>query len=542
LADQKISELTALTGANVADDDAIAIVDTSATETKKIVFSELKNALDTATGFVRITGDTMTGALDVQSTITSDALTVDSSTSSLKKSNDANYLTVSGATSSSNGAALLLTGNGYAAASQAYINANQINFNGVGGTVKKATFASNGDISFYEDTGTTAKFFWNANLESLQLGSTTSDESSLFAYKDDATYPVITVRQDGSAPIQKWLGASGAERMRIDSSGILSFSETSSASFPARSINAYNNGYTYFTGGANGLVLKDAGASGSRVQINSSTMQFETNGSEAMRIDSSGNLLVGKTASSFTTAGAEVQPSGRIELTRSGELINLNRLGSDGNLMTFYGSSALVGSIGAYSGSPYIGADDTGISFFQGVNAVVPFNTATVAEADNSIDLGRSAGRFKDLYLSGGVYLGGTGSDNKLDDYEEGTWTPVIRGNGSAGAATYATQTGTYTKVGRTVTFEFALVWSGHTGTGSIEIGGFPFNAGTQTYYLVQTENISLTSGSISFTSRIAASDNYGLLIQTPTGGGVRAAVPMDAAGDIRGVGTYQTA
>ena len=79
MADQKISELTALTGANVADDDAIAIVDTSATETKKIVFSELKNALDTATGFVRITGDTMTGALDVQSTITADGLTVDAS-------------------------------------------------------------------------------------------------------------------------------------------------------------------------------------------------------------------------------------------------------------------------------------------------------------------------------------------------------------------------------------------------------------------------------------------------------------------------------
>ena len=76
MADQKISELTALTGANVADDDAIAIVDTSATETKKIVFSELKNALDTATGFVRITGDTMTGALNVQSTITSDGLTL----------------------------------------------------------------------------------------------------------------------------------------------------------------------------------------------------------------------------------------------------------------------------------------------------------------------------------------------------------------------------------------------------------------------------------------------------------------------------------
>ena len=76
MADQKISELTALTGSNVADDDAIAIVDTSATETKKIVFSELKNALDTATGFVRITGDTMTGALTINSNLSVDGGTI----------------------------------------------------------------------------------------------------------------------------------------------------------------------------------------------------------------------------------------------------------------------------------------------------------------------------------------------------------------------------------------------------------------------------------------------------------------------------------
>jgi hypothetical protein len=63
MADQKISDLTALTGANVADTDLLPIVDTSATETKKITFAEFKTALDTATGFVRITGDTMTGDL-----------------------------------------------------------------------------------------------------------------------------------------------------------------------------------------------------------------------------------------------------------------------------------------------------------------------------------------------------------------------------------------------------------------------------------------------------------------------------------------------
>ena len=77
MADKKISQLTNITGANLADTDEFVVVDSSADETKAITWSELKEGLDTGTGFVRITGDTMTGALDVQSTITADGLTVD---------------------------------------------------------------------------------------------------------------------------------------------------------------------------------------------------------------------------------------------------------------------------------------------------------------------------------------------------------------------------------------------------------------------------------------------------------------------------------
>ena len=51
-------------------------------------------------------------------------------------------------------------------------------------------------------------------------------------------------------------------------------------------------------------------------------------------------------------------------------------------------------------------------------NAVRPWKDG--ARVDATVDLGVSAHRFKDLYLSGGVYLGGTGSANYLDDYEEG--------------------------------------------------------------------------------------------------------------------------
>ena len=51
---------------------------------------------------------------------------------------------------------------------------------------------------------------------------------------------------------------------------------------------------------------------------------------------------------------------------------------------------------------------------------------------DDARDLGRQNIRWRDVYLSGGVYLGGTGASNKLDDYEEGTWTPNIYKGGSA--------------------------------------------------------------------------------------------------------------
>ena len=53
-----------------------------------------------------------------------------------------------------------------------------------------------------------------------------------------------------------------------------------------------------------------------------------------------------------------------------------------------------------------------------------------------------------DLTLdTNGIYLGGTGSANYLEDYEEGTFTPEFR----AVTATYVNQEGYYTKIGKIV-------------------------------------------------------------------------------------------
>jgi hypothetical protein len=97
------------------------------------------------------------------------------------------------------------------------------------------------------------------------------------------------------------------------------------------------------------------------------------------------------------------------------------------------------------------GTTDNYIRFAYDTSHIVPASSAG-AENDAAISLGHVNSRFVDLYLSGGAYLGGTGAANKLEDYEQGTWTPVLSFGGGSTGITYSQQDGNYTKVGRLVT------------------------------------------------------------------------------------------
>jgi hypothetical protein len=67
---------------------------------------------------------------------------------------------------------------------------------------------------------------------------------------------------------------------------------------------------------------------------------------------------------------------------------------------------------------------------------------------------------------------------NTLDDYEEGTWTPVITGSISVGSCTYTAQDGTYVKIGTYVYFACDVRPSSTpTGTGILFITGLPYTA-----------------------------------------------------------------
>jgi hypothetical protein len=82
-----------------------------------------------------------------------------------------------------------------------------------------------------------------------------------------------------------------------------------------------------------------------------------------------------------------------------------------------------------------------------------------------------------------------------LDDYEEGTWTPIIDGYTTSPTITYTFQFGTYTKVGRLVTFEF-LVRGNRTsgGSGRIFIRGLPFTSAEVYGYCVNVGSSNIPS------------------------------------------------
>jgi hypothetical protein len=84
-----------------------------------------------------------------------------------------------------------------------------------------------------------------------------------------------------------------------------------------------------------------------------------------------------------------------------------------------------------------------------------------------------------DATLSGGVYLGGTGSANHLDDYETGTWTPTAA-NGFSGFTSVSNAQ--YVKVGKFVTVTLYAGPLTSPNSNQIVVGGLPFAASGSGY------------------------------------------------------------
>ena len=220
------------------------------------------------------------------------------------------------------------------------------------------------------------------------------------------------------------------------------------------------------------------GASGDTITSVGTFTSFTSTGIDdnadalAMTIDSSENIQIAKTARADDTVGHSLQADGLAVHTRDGnEPMFLNRKSSDGNILSLRKDNTERGSIGSGNGSIYFAeATYGGISFSSvGAGDLTPC-TNSGAVRNNAMDLGQPTAKFKDLYLGGGAYLGGTAAANKLDDYEEGTWTPVI-----TGATGVTNLTGSYTKIGNLVTVWVFMLNGNIGGSPTDEMTGLPF-------------------------------------------------------------------
>jgi len=222
-----------------------------------------------------------------------------------------------------------------------------------------------------------------------------------------------------------------------------------------------------------------------------SGMAGTINVSNALRIDkATGNLFVNTTDVDLGytdgESGMVLRNDGVFQVARdeSGSnngVLYVNKLNGEGKSIILYNEAVQKGYIGTNGAYLYMGAGDTSLRFHAGADAILPA-AETGASRSGAIDLGTSGALFKDLYLSGGIHLGGTGTANKLDDYEEGTFTPLILNGWGILNPTYSTNAGFYTKVGNMVHVAFRITLSGgSTNANGLRLTQLPFTVGATT-------------------------------------------------------------
>jgi hypothetical protein len=311
--------------------------------------------------------------VDVTGTVTADGLTVDG---------DGSFVTSDGAILKLENSTTAMTSNDVIGELQFYANDGSTNGTGAkvniiakttsaAGSIADLTFgtsgstsatalprlniAGNGDISFYEDTGVSQSFFWDASAESLGIG--TSSPTSLgggakLTVNQAADGNIVFARggstrqvQLGTTSTTGYINAdntsggltfnvNASERMRIDTSGNVGIGTAS----PATKLHVENDASTYEimrVGSSTvthdtGLYMRTTGTAGISWGTGG-VLAFYGSGAgsaERMRIDASGNVGIGTSSVNgkldikTSSAGFEFYPENS---TDTNLIINFDR-------------------------------------------------------------------------------------------------------------------------------------------------------------------------------------------------------------------------
>jgi DNA-binding transcriptional regulator/RsmH inhibitor MraZ len=320
-----------------------------------------------------------------------------------------------------------------------------------------------------------------------------SSQTGQFKIADgSASSPGLTFWADGSNDTGIFrsgantlnFSTAGSERMRIDSSGNVGINQAPTRELSLHSPNN-NNALIHFTNDDTGETSADGilvGLDGNENMVinnqeTGKTINFYNGGSERMRIDSSGRVMIGNDqASTQYQDGGDDLVIGNTSGSHGITVISQNN--NVGRLMF---SDTYSAGTGTYEGQ---------ILYSHALNTM-NFYANYTANQNIAMTIGGSNG---DVTVHGGnVIIGTSGkgidfsatanasgmSNELLDDYEEGTFTPVLN---NAGSFSVNNHTGTYTKVGRLVHYivQISGTCTG-TGSGIFTVSGLPFSANNAT-------------------------------------------------------------
>ena len=269
---------------------------------------------------------------------------------------------------------------------------NRTSFQGVDPTPVDANSyeLANGYLNLYRDD--------TAEVNQIQFGK---NGTLAAAFSTGANYLAIKTNGDN-------------ERMRIDSSGNVGIGTTSPASIGSNITTLEITGGSTIRQG--GIYLSNSDKSVKSYIYGSNTatvlatesnipLVFSTNNTERMRIDSSGNVLVGTTSTTpatGTSSGNLISSIGRNQFSSDSDTLEVNRHGSEGIIVSLRKDGTRIGSINVRSvyGVYEFGSLGTGIG---GTSSHAWIPMVSNVRSDNTTSLGQASYRMTDIYATNGT-------------------------------------------------------------------------------------------------------------------------------------------
>ena len=315
---------------------------------------------------------------------------------------------------------------------------------------------STGTIGYFESTQA------SSNVANIVGNSTQTDSSSnLLLQINSGTTAQGIIRLNGDNSIGIHNGATPTEKLKIDSSGNVGIGTSSPAELLHLQSTAGNtklrltqsgsttdavNGAIHFGNSTDGQLCEIRGyTSGSN---NSGYLQFRTTNSgsdvTAMTIATSGDVGIGKTSPNIRSNSRALTVSNTGTAARSAVEI-------EGNTANCHGALDFINNGTLVSGLNSRGSDR--LQFVTG-----------------------SSGDVRGQFTSNGLNFGNdTAAANALNDYEEGTWTPIVH---NPSGITLSKAHGQYRKIGKQVFAAFEITFPSTSGSDHLICKGLPFTSG----------------------------------------------------------------